>query len=294
MAETYTKLFSTIVRSSVWLEDDQTLRVWVTMLALADRDGYVGASVGGLAHQARVPEEKTRAALAKFLAPDPDSRSQEHEGRRIEVADRGWLILNHERFRDMRDEEAVRVYERDKKRRQRAGKPEESPAVPGQSPVVPKSPPLRSGSSADQKADQKEEKETPSAPAAGAAPKTKRRVLVEIGGWAGPTDKHRALARELRVNLDREVTAMRDWAEAKGERKASWDAALNGWLRRAADKPAPPPGAIQHQGFRNQPQASIPSFDGFATAQRIRAEQETENQRRQEAARALRLANDGK
>jgi len=120
MSETFTKLFASITRSSIWLEDDQTLRVWVTMLALADRNGYVGASVGGLAAQARVPVEKTRQALEKFLAPDPDSRSKEFEGRRIEVTDRGWSILNYERFRDMRDEEARKEYERNRKRDQRA------------------------------------------------------------------------------------------------------------------------------------------------------------------------------
>ncbi len=122
MSETYTKLFESITRSSIWLEDDQTLRVWVTMLALADRNGYVGASPGGLAALARVPPEKTKEALQKFLSPDPDSRSQEHEGRRIEVSDRGWILLNYDRFRDMRDEEARREYERKRKAAARAKK----------------------------------------------------------------------------------------------------------------------------------------------------------------------------
>ena len=120
MTETFTKLFSSITKSSIWLEDHETLRVWVTMLALADRNGYVGASVGGLAATARVDREKTREALDKFLAPDPDSRSADYDGRRIEVADRGWNILNYQRFRDMRDEESRREYFREQKRKARA------------------------------------------------------------------------------------------------------------------------------------------------------------------------------
>lgn len=120
MSETFTKLFSSITRSSIWLEDDQTLRVWVTMLALADRNGYVGASVGGLAALARVPRDKTQDALDKFLSPDEDSRSKDFDGRRIEVSDRGWNILNYQRFRDMRDEEARKEYERLRKRAQRS------------------------------------------------------------------------------------------------------------------------------------------------------------------------------
>jgi len=120
MTETFTKLFSSITKSSIWLEDHETLRVWVTMLALADRNGYVGASVGGLASTARVDREKTREALEKFLAPDPDSRSADYDGRRIELADRGWNILNYQRFRDMRDEESRREYFREQKRKSRA------------------------------------------------------------------------------------------------------------------------------------------------------------------------------
>lgn len=131
VAEAYSKLFSSITRSSIWGEDDQTLRVWITMLALADRDGYVGASLRGLAAQARVPVEKTSDALDKFMSPDPDSRSTEHEGRRVAIADRGWTILNYARFRDMRDEEqkraADRKRQRDHRARVRAEKPDADP-----------------------------------------------------------------------------------------------------------------------------------------------------------------------
>lgn len=130
MAETYSKLFSSILGSSIWGEDDQTRIVWITMLAMKDRDGYVGASVPGLARLANVPLEAVQRALATFLAPDKHSRSADFEGRRIEVADRGWIVLNHERFRDMRDEDARRAYERDRKRAQRAARNvPDSPAV---------------------------------------------------------------------------------------------------------------------------------------------------------------------
>jgi hypothetical protein len=120
MSETYTKLFGSITDSTIWSESNETRLVWITMLAMSDRWGYVGSSVPGLASRARLAVEDVEVALAKFLAPDPYSRSQEHEGRRIEVADRGWTLLNYERFRDMRDEEARKEYERNRKREQRA------------------------------------------------------------------------------------------------------------------------------------------------------------------------------
>lgn len=120
MSETFTKLFSTILYSTVWAEDNETRLVWVTMLAMADQHGYVGASVPGLAAAARVSVADVERALAKFKAPDPYSRSKEHEGRRVEDVDRGWRLLNHGKFRDLRDQEKRREQSREAKRRWRA------------------------------------------------------------------------------------------------------------------------------------------------------------------------------
>ena len=124
--ETFTKLLSSIVSSSIWCEDDATRCVWITMLALADQDGYVGASVPGLARIANVTVEQCQIALGKFLEPDPHSRSSEHDGRRIEIADRGWTLLNHRRVRDGRDPERRREQNRASQERYRdkhKGKP---------------------------------------------------------------------------------------------------------------------------------------------------------------------------
>lgn len=120
VAETYTKLLSSLPDSSVWREPHHVRIVWVTMLAMADRDGYVWASVGGLTDRARVSSEQCLDALAILLSPDPDSRCRDYDGRRIEEVERGWFILNHGRIRDMRDEDAHRAKEREKKRAQRA------------------------------------------------------------------------------------------------------------------------------------------------------------------------------
>ena len=119
MSETYSKLFSSITASTIWAEPNPTRIVWITMLAMADRHGYVGASIPGLANTARVSIAECEVAINSFLSPDIYSRSPDHEGRRIEVADRGWVLINYERFRDMRDEEARKEYERNRKRVQR-------------------------------------------------------------------------------------------------------------------------------------------------------------------------------
>ncbi len=108
----YTKLFSSILASTIWREDMETRIVWITLLAMAGKDGVAEASVPGLADFARVSVEGTRAALVKLMSPDEDSRSKEFEGRRIEAVDGGWLLLNHAKYRAKLGEIERREYKR--------------------------------------------------------------------------------------------------------------------------------------------------------------------------------------
>jgi hypothetical protein len=109
----FTKLFSTITESTVWSESNATRIVWITMLASADSMGRVLAAVPGLAHKARVSIEECEAALTRFRAPDPYSRTRDFDGRRIEDIDGGWRLLNYAKYRGLRDEEARRDYQRE-------------------------------------------------------------------------------------------------------------------------------------------------------------------------------------
>jgi hypothetical protein len=96
--DTWTPLFSSIIASSIWGESPVVKIVWVTMLAIKDRNGFVSASVPGLARLAVVPVDECRAALKVLESPDKDSKCPDHEGRRIKTVENGWLILGHERF----------------------------------------------------------------------------------------------------------------------------------------------------------------------------------------------------
>lgn len=113
----FTKLFSSILDSSVWLEDLPTKVLWVTMLAMADEEGVVGASVGGLARRAGITREDCERGLERFLAPDPDSRNADHEGRRIEKVPGGWLMLNHNAYREIRTKRQSKEAERQRRHR---------------------------------------------------------------------------------------------------------------------------------------------------------------------------------
>lgn len=100
MSDGFTKLFSSIVTSSIWGEDDKTRIIWITMLALADADGYVAASIIGLANIARTSIEDTQKAIDKLASPDRYSRTKDHDGRRIIEAQGGYFILNYSVYRD--------------------------------------------------------------------------------------------------------------------------------------------------------------------------------------------------
>ncbi len=120
MSDAYTKLFSSITTSTIWMEPAGTRLVWITMLALKRRDQCVYASVPGLADAAKVTRKECDAALRTFLAPDPDSRTKDHDGRRIEEIDGGWIILNGDKFDTIRSTEERREYMREYMREKRA------------------------------------------------------------------------------------------------------------------------------------------------------------------------------
>jgi len=129
MTEPFAKLLSSITDSSIWDEDHETRIVWITLLAMADREGFVGAAITGISHRARVPLAATEKALARFMAPDKFSRNPDNDGRRLERAEGGWRLLNYAKIRNNLDAVSVREYEAQRKREQRARK-----KSPGQSP----------------------------------------------------------------------------------------------------------------------------------------------------------------
>jgi hypothetical protein len=115
----FVKLYGSILDSTIWLEPLPTKVVWITMLAMADADGCVVSSIPSLAKRAGVSREEVHTALATLAAPDPDSKTSDHEGRRIERVDGGWLILNHRKYRDMRTDTQIATAERVRKYRER-------------------------------------------------------------------------------------------------------------------------------------------------------------------------------
>jgi hypothetical protein len=115
----YTKLFSSIITSTIWREDNATRLLWVTMLALADQHGEVHGSIPGLAAMANLTVPECEGALGKLLSPDPYSRTRDEDGRRIEEIDGGWAIINHAKYRALASKEDSKAKHAERQRRYR-------------------------------------------------------------------------------------------------------------------------------------------------------------------------------
>lgn len=116
----FTKLFSSIVTSTVWCEDYPTRLVWIAMLATADSNGVVTATIPGFARIAGVSTDEMRKAFTTLTSPDPESRSKELDGRRIIVLDNGdWQLVNYAKYRAARDQDVRRLQNREAQARYR-------------------------------------------------------------------------------------------------------------------------------------------------------------------------------
>lgn len=118
----FSKLFSDLIMSSIWNEDDTTRIVWITILATKNGSHVVRSTIGGLAHAARVSIEGCRKAIEKLSSPDPDGLDQPYQGRRIRAVEHGWYVLNGEVYKRRRDEDDWKAYQAEWARNNRAKK----------------------------------------------------------------------------------------------------------------------------------------------------------------------------
>jgi len=116
----FTKLFSSILDSTIWQESASTKLTWITMLAMVNRQGEVHSSIPGLAARTGVSIQECESALASFQSPDPYSRTKDHEGRRVKEIDGGWVLLNHGKYCALLSAEERREYNRVKQAEYRA------------------------------------------------------------------------------------------------------------------------------------------------------------------------------
>jgi hypothetical protein len=89
--KTWSPLWSSILNSTVWAESKEVRLLWITILAMKDKDGMVESSLIGLARQAGLTIEETREAIVVLESPDEKSET---------FLEGGWIVLNHKKYRD--------------------------------------------------------------------------------------------------------------------------------------------------------------------------------------------------
>ena len=120
----YTPIFSKIIHSSLWKEEDCVIKVFFTLMALKDYDYVVRMDTHQIADAAKKTEAETVRALEVLSSPDTKRDiKQEHEGRRIKKTEDGWLILNGEFYQKQMTNANRRAYQakwqRDYRKRQK-------------------------------------------------------------------------------------------------------------------------------------------------------------------------------
>ncbi len=110
----YAKLFSRITESSLMEEEIDVRYTFVLLLAIADQKGYVVGTDVAISRRLNMKLDHFKRCIARLMEPDPDSNSQEEEGRRVLKSDigRGYQLVNYVVYRDTKNENQRREYMR--------------------------------------------------------------------------------------------------------------------------------------------------------------------------------------
>jgi hypothetical protein len=95
----FSKLDSGITKSSLWSEPLHVRVVFVSFLAEKDENGFVSAAYSSMQRICNVNKEQFDEAIRILESPDPESRTEDFEGRRLQKIEGGWIVLNHEKYR---------------------------------------------------------------------------------------------------------------------------------------------------------------------------------------------------
>lgn len=99
---TWAPIWSGIVDSSLWEEDGDVVKVFMTLLATKDSDHISRLDPYRIAKKCHIDELEVLEILKLLASPDTRRKTpQEFEGRRIKAVEDGWLVLNGLKYRSM-------------------------------------------------------------------------------------------------------------------------------------------------------------------------------------------------
>lgn len=132
----YGKVFAQTYVGSMFGAGLPVMAVWPYMLATCDKKGRVEVNPPMVAVMLGCTADDVSFALEFLAAPDPNSRTKDHDGRRIEkIGQFMYQILNYVKYRDIRAEEERKEYQREWDRANRPSGAERAKASPTKSPT---------------------------------------------------------------------------------------------------------------------------------------------------------------
>jgi uncharacterized phage protein (TIGR02220 family) len=118
----YGKIFEQIYDGTL-AENWQALITFQQMIVLCDADGIIDMTPNAISRRTGIPLEHIEEGINFLEKKDPYSRTPNEDGRRIARLDEhrpwGWYIVNHEKYKKMKDNDEIREQNRLRKQRQR-------------------------------------------------------------------------------------------------------------------------------------------------------------------------------
>jgi hypothetical protein len=253
----YGKIFASLFEGSMYGAGCDVFAVWAYVIANADAKGFIEINPLKLANTLGADKQRVELALEYLCQPDPSSRNPDDEGRRL-VREGAFMyrVVSHHHYRDMRNMDAKREYDRSYRRERRAN-PLDSQVVATTKTTNAKSS-QSSGDSpqveaeAEAKAEVKAEIQKPLAPS---APKSRSKpapgfvepdqiagTLPLIDGTDYEISKQQVADwREAYPAIDvrQQLLAMKEWLKANPANRKTRQGAnkfVVGWLKREQDK----------------------------------------------------------
>ena len=118
----YGKCFQKMYAGSMVGAGSHVFAVWGYCIANADPESHtVDLNPVLLATVIGDSVERIKEAIVFLNSPDPDSHCEDHEGRRLlHTGGLEYFLVTHEQYRDIQNNDELRAYNREAKRRQRA------------------------------------------------------------------------------------------------------------------------------------------------------------------------------
>lgn len=133
----YGKIFQSMYDGTIAV-NWKALITFQQMIVLCDSEGLIDITPPALSKRTGIPLDIIKEGIEFLTQPDPYSRSQEYEGRRLVLIDDhrpwGWVIVNHGYYRNLASVDDKREKARIRKQKQRTKGSEKGDVTLGHTP----------------------------------------------------------------------------------------------------------------------------------------------------------------